>query len=170
MLRCLLVLTTILTLTAVSTATVQKAPLKPDADEYAVYSALLDELCVRQGVRFVLIVNQTFSPGIATPDELDPAVGELIQDYVLKGATPLGKELKLANKYQLISESQSRTMFISAAPIITISRVGFNSSRDRALVYFAFRRTESFKKEQFVTMTKGPEGWRVGHGLMRFLY
>ena len=35
----------------------QKASLKPDAEEYAVYSALVDNLCVRERAQFVLIID-----------------------------------------------------------------------------------------------------------------
>ena len=153
-----------------STAPDQKASLKPDAEEYAVYSVLVDNISVRERAQFVLIIDHTDNPSTAGLESPDSAFPELIQSYLLKAASAyrLENEFKLGNKYQLISERESASMS-SGPPIITLSRVGFNSRRDKALVYFAYRKSETFKREQFVIMIKGPEGWKVGRSVVRFL-
>ncbi|HBB88246.1 MAG TPA: hypothetical protein DC047_11580 [Blastocatellia bacterium] len=148
----------------------QQASLKPEAEEYAVYSVLVNDLSVRERAQLVLIIDHTDNPSIAGLVSPDSALPELIQSYLLKAASPvrLEKEFKLASKYQLISEQESASMS-SGPPTVTLSRVGFNSRRDKALVYFACRKSETFKREQFVIMIKGPEGWKVGRSVVRFL-
>lgn len=63
----------------------------------------------------MLIIDRTVNPSTETLDGLDTDLPELIQDYVLKSAIsyPLEREFEPASKYQLISERESRSMFVS---------------------------------------------------------
>jgi hypothetical protein len=155
-----------------STTVNAQATQKPEAIDYAVYSAVVDQLSGRWASPLVLIIDRTVSPNLSKLDLAESLPAELIEDFRLKNtvAYSLERDFKLSKKYRLISEAEGAARHASGAPIVALSRIGFNTKKDWAFVYFIARQTELSRKEQFVILSKEPEGWRVIRSVPRFVH
>ena len=158
-------------LAALATSTIGngQVPEKPEALDYAVYSAVVDEFSLRQRCQFVLIIDRTTTANL--PVTLGEFDAELVENFSQKNlmSSPLEARFRLLPKYQLISVEESLEMFWSD-PIITFSRVGFNRKKDQALVFFTARRSKLTQLEQFLILSKEPTGWKVMRSVPRFLH
>jgi hypothetical protein len=122
----------------------------PSADEYEVYSDLIDSHYVREGVNLIVIEDQT-DPESGGIRELHGIDGDLLEDYQAKNriSYDLKGLLNLDVDYELIGECEAQDLlseyekawdeFYSNYPgsqgILVLSRVGFNRDKNQALVY-----------------------------------
>jgi hypothetical protein len=168
---CAGVITALATL-ATSTIVNGQVPEKPEALDYAVYSAVVAEFCLRQGCQFVLIIDRTAKANASRLDLGETDRAELLENFSQKNSirSSLEAGFRLLPKYQLISEEDSLEMYVSSVPIITFSRVGFNKKKDQALVFFTAHRSELSKLEQFLILSKEPTGWKVMRSVPRLLH
>lgn len=134
-----------------------------EAEEYAVYSVLIDTLRSGATEKALLIRDHTATAASFRLVETDQVSPELLRDFQLKNerAYLLGKQFNLAGHYQLISEAEDRDIFQSPIPIITLSRVGFNAMHDEALVQITFHKDSTNKREYNVVLIKDRQPWRV---------
>ena len=138
-----------------------------ELEDYAVYSVLIN--AIRPGTtRQMLLIREKTSTRLGVPlvqtDELAP---ELLEDFRLKNVTAfrLENQFSLANKYHIASEAEEREMFTGIVPIITLSRIGFNSMKDEALVLMTLHTELMNNREYFVLLTREGEKWRVARKL-----
>ena len=135
------------------------------AEEYAVYSALLNEIKVSphdgKGVKLLVINDQTEGPGkrcfpeeIARWDdriranELKPLLENLIEKN--RGSKSLRRKFSVNKKYVLLNAQNYSSIFenidldgwtdfykkyFASSGYITFSRVGFNSDGTKAVIY-----------------------------------
>ena len=76
---------------------------------------------------------------------------------------------KLSSPYQLVSEAKEEEMALVSMPVITFSKAGFSSGKDRALVYVSYGRDMRFKKEHYVVLNKRSGSWRIERKLAVFV-
>lgn len=161
-------------------------------EEYAVYSALISARYVAGNIQQVVIHDQT---GVDPFDNLDQRMEyvqnnipeltqEMIDDFVEnnKVAYPLESRFSLAVKYVLISEEQSRQIFAgqngwdefykqypNSQGEMTLSRVGFNATRDMALVYVGNQSYWLAGAGYFLLMVKENNVWKVQQETMAWI-
>lgn len=131
------------------------------AEEYAVYSGLIDSFQSQPGLDLLLVANQTI-PTVSQDRQLDErefikdflpdtTSKETLDDYKLYDRQPLNIANRLAinRQYILISNQEARSYFensntrlrlrekypTSSGRIMMLSRVGFNRGMSEALVY-----------------------------------
>jgi hypothetical protein len=146
---------------AVRLGSVQRPSFDRGAEEYAVYSGLINTFPSEKGVDLLLVANQTISTVPQEP-EVDEkgfikhnlpneTVKETLDDYKLNDHQPLKivNRLTVNRKYILLSNREAKSYFEnssaflsfqekypnSSGRIIMLSRVGFNKKMDEALVY-----------------------------------
>jgi hypothetical protein len=141
-------------------------PAEREAEEYAVYRAILDLNCV---------VSQTQAGDYIDPDEFPELDDKLIEDYNMhqRETVLLRPELDLGPQVTLISPSQWDEFFDSGDPdegwrrfyegtdcsgINEVSRVGFNEGMDMALVYFSGYVDSLAGQFGVMLLTKGEDG------------
>ena len=140
-------------------------------EEYAVYSAVVTEIGARERVGAALIWHHTFSKGVPSSAQTDEFVADLVEDFNRRNDRPypLGNNLKSARPYRLVSEESMKGMVSLPAPIISLSRAGFNGAKDRALVYVSYGRGAVYRREHYVVLHKEKSGWRVARKLAVFV-
>jgi hypothetical protein len=157
------------------------------SDEYAVYSAVIQSRFVKDLVKTLAIDKQTQfekvnwekpgDSGESVLDELKPIALETIQDLEKKNEEKgeLERHLNLTVNYVLVGK-QSRPetpeeyakqwkefyeKYPSSPGIISLSRVGFNSDKDQAIVYVANVCGGLCGKGYYLSLVKSGEGWKV---------
>ena len=157
------------------------------SEEYAVYSALIQTIYVKEDVKTIVIGKHTlfFKVNWSKPeeyrksilDELRPISLETIEDLEKKNENEgeLARHLDLTVTYVLLAK-QSETKspddyekqwkeFYETYPtspgIISLSRVGFNSNKDEAVVYVANSCGGLCGKGYYVSLMKGEKDWKV---------
>lgn len=140
-------------------------------EEYAVYSALVTQIGTPERAGAVLIWHHTVAKNVPLSTQADETVADLIEDFARKNARAyqLANHLKPARPYRLVSEDHFREAVSLPDPVVTLSRVGFNGAKDRALVYVSFGRSEMFRKEHYFVLHKEKAGWRVARKLAVFV-
>lgn len=149
-------------ITKVTSVSVQ-APVNREAEEYAVYSDLINSFQPQSGKHVLLIAGKTIS---TIPHDRDIDVkafardhlpetaaiaNETFEDYKLVDSQPLdiSNRFSLNRKYILISNQEAKSYFEnsnavlslrnkypdSSGRILMLSRVGFNKKLDEALVH-----------------------------------
>jgi hypothetical protein len=122
----------------------------PSADEYAVYSDLINSRYAKDGVSLIVVEDHTSgeSDGIW---ELHGIDGELLEDYQARNKAEYGLErlFSLKTSYELISEGEALDtlsdyegawdtfyeIYPDSQGILILSRVGFDKNKTQALVY-----------------------------------
>ena len=155
-------------------ATAQGRQSAIEAEEYAVYSAVVTEIGARDWQEALLVWDHTLAKGVPASSQVDEIVAELIEDFNRKNARsyPLGNDLRPRRPFRYVNEESMREIWELATfppPIITLSRVGFNGAKDRALVYVSYGRGVMNRREQFVVLHKEKTGWRVARKLAVFI-
>jgi hypothetical protein len=134
-------------------------------EEYAVYSHLLKELYVKDGVELLMIQKQTISAAnhylmstffevpISEMKKLTPSASEdAFRDYRSKNQQPsiLDPGFNLPVKYMFIEEAELKELnesewegwrtgkYSGGRGILRLTKVGFNKDRTEALVYVEF--------------------------------
>jgi hypothetical protein len=146
---------------AMTSGCVQPPVVDRQTEEYAVYSGLINSFQTQPGVDLLLVANQTI-PTVSQDRELDEkefikyhlpetTATETLDDYKLSDSQPLNIANRFAvnRKYILINNQEAKSYFensdtrlrlrerypTSSGRITMLSRVGFNSGMNEALVY-----------------------------------
>ena len=137
-----------------------------EVEDYEVYSALINAVRPRAEKETVLIKQKTSTRlgfQLVETDQLDP---ELIQDFQMKNGTPYRLEKKFSlTKYRIIGEAEESEILQGNGPIITLSRIAFNSTRDQAFVLITLRMYPTNTKEYHVVLSRQDKNWRVAKKL-----
>ncbi len=164
-----------------------------EAEEYAVYSAVIAahfNLSPTQGLRLQLIVIRDHTSVEPTDDlptllisvDQNMAVGrEILNNFLARNAQsyPLDNLFNLPVDVVLISDEEMNQIFRkdtgwddfyaqypSSQGVMTLSRVGFNSRKDRALVYIGNQSYWLSGAGYYVLLTKKNEIWTVENEVM----
>ena len=183
-------------LAACSSATVtpinSPSPTDIKAEEVAVYAALLQARYPEQNI--VLMDQTTVEPGGVDniPVELEYVLGEMTgvapetaASFQVRNdaAYPLKADMDLGLQYVLLSEDDMRQifnvnqdgweMFYSHYPdspgITSVSRVGFNSAMDQALVYIGTSSHWLAGAGYYVMMKKVDGVWMIDQQVMTWI-
>jgi len=159
-----------------------------ETEGYAVYSALLKELFIKDDVKLLLIQKQTISaanhPLISATYEVPisdvkkhfPSVSEdTFQDYMSKNgqSSTLSSKFNLPVEYVVIDEVEPKKgkdsellaslyeKHPNARGIIRLSKVGFNKDRTEAFVFIEFRCEPFCGRGDNVLLEKPVGVWKV---------
>jgi hypothetical protein len=155
------------------------------SEEYAVYSALIEEEYVTDKVKLVVITNPT-SGGNRSKDiadyylqQLSPLSRATYDDYIERNSKPynLSNSFTLKERYMLVEYHEVEKFFDDpdldeawknfyrqfpdSNGYIVLSRVGFNPAKDQALVYTAWMCNSRCGEGKFVLMSKRDGKWKV---------
>ncbi len=146
---------------AMTSGCVRPSVVDRKTEEYAVYSGLINSFQSEFGVDLLLVANQT-TPTVSRDREFDEkefikyqlpdtTAKETLNDYKLIDSQPLNIANRFAinRRYILLSNQEARSYFentdtrlrlqekypTSSGRIMMLSRVGFNSRMNEALVY-----------------------------------
>jgi len=162
------------------------------SEEYAVYSSLIQSMYVKEGVKTIVIGKHTqfYRVNWANPEdyrksileELRPISQETIEDFEKKNEEKgeLARRLALTVKYVLLGNQSQATSpedytkqwkefyekYPNSPGIISLSRVGFNSNKDQAVVYVANSCAGLCGKGYYVFLMKSDKGWIVQKEMM----
>jgi hypothetical protein len=157
-----------------------------DADEYAVYSSLIEAKFINDTVKMIVIESRTsdYVPSAGTLGkrleglkQRMPAVDqETLDDYVAKAkvSEALGRSFQLSVKYLLISRKSLDALFRrsprygwesfykkypDSGGFLVLSGVGFNQQRDQALIYVSSMRQSLSSDGSYMLMRKENGTW-----------
>lgn len=135
---------------------------KVEIEDYAVYSAAINTLSAGIPSSLLMIQDRTFPQPSPRPVRTELVPAGVLEDFQIKNQQVyhLDRHFDLPNKYHLLSESEYSDIFQSS-PIITLSRVGFNSTKDVALLYLEFGKGAIAQKGYYVLLNKLKGRWRV---------
>ena len=162
-------------------ATVLTAQAAPDAEEYSVYSALLEKEFARGGPPLVILADYPSWDAYARGGAqylrtLMPSVPEEVRDdFEAKNRRPyrLRDQLRAGVPYVLVSleecrellRRQKRKEYKARCPSLswsmTLSRVGFSAGRDRAVVYVGIRCRGLCGSGEYFLLTKESGAWEI---------
>ena len=171
------------------------APTSAIAEEYAVYEAVIESLHLTEGIELIAIKNRTatdVSPGESLDSEVEYIREELgtaieletLDDYRAKNrrSHQLDADLSLDVPYVLLSEAELAEIFEqgggwnqfykvypNSQGIMTLSRVGFNTQIDQALVYVGNRSDDKVGEGYYVLLTKKGGVWTVDNVVMAWI-
>ena len=160
------------------------------AEEYAVYSAVIRELYFVGKIKLVVISNPT-SRGSESKvadyvfEELAPLSHATYDDYLAKNSKQyrLSNSLSLKARYVLVEDRTIKKLFNhwdldkgwetfykqypASKGFFSLSRVGFNPTKDQALVYIGRMCNSRCGEGRLVLMSKRNDTWTVEkeHGL-----
>jgi hypothetical protein len=146
----------------------------PEAEEYAVYSALIEERFIVQGNRIgpIPIRDYTHYTGFENRDVPKGAIFEDLEmetweDFRAKNLQdyPLGDLFNLSIDHMLVCENENP----NATDIVGLSRVGFNSEKSQALIQIDEIRGWYISNGFFVLMTKDDGAWKIEESEMFYL-
>jgi hypothetical protein len=153
--------------------------------EYAVYSALIEEMYVNEKVELVVIKDHTkLNPLLRNlSDELErvrlkmPTVSqETLSDFQEKNkkSYPIERAFKLSLPYVLFGEKEDKEIFQDAQSwrdfykrypdsqgLITLSKVGFDSGMSQALVYVGNQQAGLGGAGYYVLLSKKNDTWSI---------
>ena len=158
-------------------------------DEYEVVSALLNEIYLTGNYKSIVITNPTcceVEDGYVGSgafkmylDQLDPVSFDTLTDYAARNKQPLTfeKKFKLNTDYKIVPYADVEKLFPQGMPeegwklfyskypgangYIRLSRVGFNKTRDQAIVNTAWMRGPLHGNGSYVLLGKNNHSWKV---------
>lgn len=176
-------------------STVEEPPIAEE--EYAVYGALIDAMYVDaiEGVELVVISDHTVTgdyPGGSLDSTLEHVRGKLqqklepktIDDFRLKNKQTykLSRKVPLKVKYILLSKEEHEGIFEEGGGwkqfyatypksqgVMTLSRVGFNTETDQALVYVGNQSHYLAGTGYYVLLAKEDGVWVVQDQVMAWI-
>ena len=133
-----------------------------DLEDYSVYSVLVNSEQGGGRRSLVMILDHTglrASPRLVEPERVPD---EVLEDFRLKNEATylLERNFQLLNNYHLLSATEYAGISRSA-PVITLSRVGFDNSRELALVCIAHTKGAIADSDYFVILRKIKGRWMV---------
>ena len=167
----------------------------PTTDEYAVYSALIQTMYVKKGIRTIVIAERTQFSKVnwerredylkSILEELRPVSQETIEDFekMNQQEVELASRLNLTVNYELLDPRRQPSgvktpdesvkywaQFFERYPdspgIISLSRVGFSSGKDQAVVYVSNLCGDLCGKGYYVLLINSDKGWKVQKEMM----
>lgn len=163
-------------------------------EEYAVYSAVIQAMFVKENVKTIVIAKQTTfydyksiwqKPEDYTRvmlEQLRPISLDTVKDFerANKEQSELSAKLNLTVKYVLLDRqlptntpeayAERWRSFYEKYPnspgIVSLSRVGFNASGDQAIVYVANTCGGLCGKGYYVLLTESSGSWKIERDLM----
>ncbi|SRR6266480_439692 len=161
-------------------------------DEYAVYSAVISQKYVKAQVKLLVIANPTCCEVVDRAREQLPSIfqplsslsQETVESYLKRNDKQmlLRKSFKLSVKYRLVDydridrlfdmidlEGKWKTfhrMYPGSNGYLRLSRVGFNSARDQALVQTAWMCGSLCGEGRYVLLQKEGGRWRVAKDVL----
>lgn len=157
-----------------------------DDEEYAVYSALISDMYVRDGSKSITILIETRaskSPHSDLAETLQRVRGgiaggitsDVINDFLEKNLqpSPLTNRFNSIGEYRLLSREEVERIFqkgggwveyhsnYHAQGIVELSRVGFSHGGEQALVYTGIQSGLKTGVGYYVLLVKESEGWRI---------
>jgi hypothetical protein len=152
-----------------------------DAEEYAVYSALIDKVYAREGAKLVILADYPSwdvhaREGHQYLRTLMPSVPEEMRnDYEArnKRAYRLKERLNVKVPYLLVSvkgcrelsRSRERKEYRALCPDLswsmTLSRVGFNGEKNQAVVYVGIRCRGLCGSGEYLLLEKEEGAWEI---------
>lgn len=161
-------------------------------EEYAVYEAVIESLYLTEDIELIVIKNWTatnVSPGKSSDTEaeyirekLGTAIeSETLNDYSAKNkqSYQLDQDISLDVPYVLLSEAELTKIFEreggwdrfyeiypNSQGIMTLSRVGFNTQIDQALVYIGNQADYLAGRGYYVLLTKKGDVWTVNNMIL----
>ena len=160
-------------------------PRVQNVEEYAVYSAILNSQFARANVQqFVIICKTRWVTNPANVDRVASDVeSDTISDFEANNEKSylLDRRFDLKTPYVLIGDDEVEAMFNQKAGLfaagggwtrfyerypgapglVGFSRVGFDSRKGQALVYFAFQRNYLGGSGRFFVLSRADESWKV---------
>jgi hypothetical protein len=156
-------------------------------EEYAIYSALIQRFYIKEGVNTIVInkYTQFYKRDWLKPEEykksileeLSPISQETIEDLLRNNEKEgeLARQLNLTVRYELLGKQNSAKTaeeyakqwkdFYERYPgsrgVISLSRVGFNSERNQAIVYVENVCAGLCGRSYYVLLMKSKQGWKV---------
>jgi heat shock protein HslJ len=170
--------------------TVTTGPTTAETEEYAVYSAVIQE---RFGAAKLIVIRDQTSGGLgddwqrtvdALPRNLPGCQSETLASFKKNNqqSTALKQELKLSQPYEFISDEALEEVFASsdgwdrfyelylgAQGEMTLSRVGFNAAFDQALLYVGNQWHWVAGEGYYILCTKTDGHWRVSADAMMWV-
>jgi len=131
-----------------------------EPSEYEVYSTVIRSLSLNPGNGPVIIKDHTEVVGAATIIDGRKFPYGALDDFLKKNlySAKLQEHFSIGDKYYLISEDEAYTRGYF---VLGLSRVGFNSSKDRALVYVTYSMGGRNTKERYFALTRIGDHWMV---------
>jgi|SRR6185312_3895409 len=182
------------TVGSTSVKTQKQESIKMESEEYRVYSALLEEVYVRDGADPLVIVGETSldalsrdqlnedlgrvgkdNRGVATPDVVGDFVTKNLESHALRCNFKLSARCLVMSKEEVSAVGETKdgwTVFLSKYPgqsIITLSRAGFNPGMDKALVYTSSQSGGRTGKGQYVFLIKVGNAWAIEHKVLAWV-
>jgi len=163
-------------------------PIDLEAEEYAVYSALIESQYIQSGIDQIVIQNQT-ATGLGDRAEVSDYVkqnlpelsSEMIADFGSKNQQPRSFQdrFRLTVKCVLVSSDDVKQIFQNgkgwdtfyakyphSQGLMTLSRVGFNAKLDKAIVYVGNQSHWLAGAGYFVMLTKANGTWAIQNEIM----
>ena len=166
-------------------------------EEYAVYSAVIQTMFVKESVKTIVVAKHTtfydYKSSWEKPEDylrvmleqLRPLSPDTLEDFERKNneQSELGLRLNLSLKYVLLDKqaptntpeayAERWRSFYDQYPgspgIISLSRVGFNANKDQAIVYAANICGGLCGKGYYVLLTMSGRGWKIEKDLMLWI-
>ncbi|PYS48128.1 MAG: hypothetical protein DMF68_14075 [Acidobacteria bacterium] len=163
----LLILSTLFAiLTGVNLASVRVAQNGPDAEEYEVYSALINERYTASSIQQINIEGMSLAAYNKVPDTLKtlPHIsGKTVADFKTKNteAVAFNDLFHVKVKHELLEKGVVRVIPAHGTTILALSRVGFNAKRDQALVYVIENCGGRCGKNYFALVVKEDGEWKL---------
>ena len=131
-----------------------------EPSEYEVYSAVIRNLSLNPANGPLIIKDHTEVVGATTIIDARKFPYGALDDFLKKNlySTKLQKQFPIDERYYLISEDEAYTRGYF---VLGLSRVGFNSSKDRALVYVTYSMGGRNTKERYFALTRTGDQWVV---------
>ena len=163
-----------------------------EAEEQAVYAFLLPKMYQNRGY-VIMALTATGPTGVdSTPQTLEyvlqnmhDVASETVNSFRShnEASHPLRKDLDLGSPYTLLTQEARNQIFgqnqsgwdifynryPQAPGITTLSRVGFNSTLDQALVYIGTQSNWLAGAGYYVLLKKGESGWSIDQQVMTWI-
>jgi hypothetical protein len=166
-------------------------PIPFDAEEYLVYSTLIRTLYIADNTERVVIKDHTNTRGyiggstarfvrgglpVLSPDTWQDFMDRNQQRYLLTGPFDIGVEVTFLSEEEwkeMFRDHQGWDRFYERFPhapgIVTLSRVGFNATRDQALVYVGNQRNQRIGAGYYVLLTLRDGEWTLEQDIMEWI-
>ncbi len=160
-------------------------------EEYAIYSALINEMYVNERTKFLVVVDQTATESLITKglerkdirEMLSPVASSAVEAFIERSARreTLKASFDLKAKYVLLSHDKREEYFKpgvmegwktleekypGASGFIRLAGVGFNPERDEALTYVEHGCGQLCGTGTYVLLRKSTKGWKVEKTVM----
>ncbi len=165
-----------------------------EPEEYLVHNTLIDQKYIRDDVRLIVISDLTLADTMEH-DRLSTTLGvvsnrlniteqDLLNDFLMKNQQSwiLKSQFNIKAKHVLVSEEEKSRFseggnfwgafeekYPNAQGILSLSRVAFNHTKDRALVYIGNKGSASSGAGYYVLLVKKDNKWVIQDEIMAWV-